>query len=241
MTSVASRDQHSASDFGQDPWAQPPRPPASGGAGDGREPAFKAPWPVLVVVASILGLYAVQALAGRPDQIEAAFGFSPAELKDGRWGGLITALFVHAGWPHALLNAIAALAFGAPVACLLGTGVWRGLAFFAFYILCGVVGSLGFALLHLGSGAVLVGASGAVSGLMGAASRLVERAGGLAPFSNRTVIGMGASWVVVNLLLAVFGFAAASGGAPIAWEAHLFGYAAGLLAIGPVARLLKRG
>jgi membrane associated rhomboid family serine protease len=241
MTSVASRDQHFASGFGKDPWAQPPGPPASGGAGDGKEPVFRAPWPVLIVVISILGLYAVQSLAAQPEHIEAAFGFSPADFQAGRWGGLVTALFVHAGWPHAALNAVAALAFGAPVARLFGTGLWRGLVFFAFYILCGVVGSLGFAMLHLGSSAVLVGASGAVSGLMGAASRLIEREGALAPFSNRTVIGMGLSWAVVNLLLAVFGFTAVSGGAPVAWEAHLFGYATGLLAIGPIARLLKRG
>jgi membrane associated rhomboid family serine protease len=241
MKSVASRDQHFASGFGQDPWAQPPGPPAPGGAGGGKEPVFRAPWPVLVVVISILGLYAVQSLAAQPERLQAAFGFSPADLQAGRWGGLVTALFVHVGWPHAALNAIAALAFGTPVARLFGTGLWRALAFFTFYIICGVVGSLGFALLNLGSSAVLVGASGAVSGLMGAASRLIEREGGLAPFSNRTVIGMGVSWVVVNLLLAVFGFTAASGGAPVAWEAHLFGYAAGLLAIGPIAGLLKRG
>jgi membrane associated rhomboid family serine protease len=192
------------------------------------------------VAASILALYALQSLAGAADGVALRFGFSPADLAAGRWGGLVTALFVHAGWAHAILNAVAALAFGAPVARLLGTSAWRGLAFFAFYLVCGVIGSLGFAVLHLGSTAVLVGASGAVAGLMGAASRLVERAGRLAPFASRTVIGMGVSWIVVNLLLAVFGFTAVSGGAPIAWEAHLFGYAAGLLAIGPVAHLLRR-
>jgi membrane associated rhomboid family serine protease len=240
MTSVASRDQHSTSGFGPEPWAQPPQQPGAGGAGGGKQPAFRAPWPVLAVVGSILGLYAVQSLSGQSEQVEAALGFSPSAIKSGHWTGLVTALFVHAGWVHAFLNAIAALAFGAPVARLFGEGFGRALVFFAFYILCGVIGSLGFGLLHLGSTALLVGASGAVAGLMGAASRLVERGGWLAPLNSRTVIGMGVSWIVVNLLFAVSGFTAVSGGAPIAWEAHLFGYAAGLFAVGPVAHLLKR-
>ncbi len=241
MTYVASRDQLPASGFGQDPWAEPSQSGQGRAPQGGGEPAFNAPWPALVVVASILGVYAVQSLAGDPERIEAAFGFSPADLASGRWTGLITTLFVHAGWTHAFLNAVSALAFGAPVARLFGGGPWRALFFFAFYLFCGVIGSLGFALVHLGSPAVLIGASGAVAGLMGAASRLIERAGRLAPFASRTVVGMALSWIVVNLLLAVFGLNAISGGAPIAWEAHLFGYAAGLLAVGPVARLLRRG
>lgn len=239
MTSVAFRDQTPVSDLGRG-WAEPPRQPAHEG-GEGREPVFRAPWPALVLVASILGCYALQSLQADPERIEASLGFSPAALAAGQWGGLVSALFVHAGWAHAILNAISALAFGAPVARMFGLGVWRAMTFFAFYILCGVVGSLGFALLHAGSAVVLVGASGAVSGLMGAASRLIEHPGRLAPFFSRTVVGMAAGWIVVNLLLAVFGFTAASGGAPIAWEAHLFGYAMGLLAIGPIVHLLRRG
>ncbi len=237
MRSAVLRNPDAAFDAarGEGPGRRWRGPPSSGG-----EPAFRAPWPVLAIVVAILGGYGLQSLAGDQQGVEAALGFRAADLAAGRLSGLVTALFVHGGWTHAGLNAVAALAFGVPVARLFGVTRWRPLVFFGFYLACGVVGSLGFAVLHRGSAEVLVGASGAVSGLMGAASRLIERPGRLAPFSSPTVIGMAGSWIATNLLLAVFGLGVAVAGAPIAWEAHLFGYAAGLLAVGPVARLVGR-
>ncbi len=52
---------------------------------------------------------------------------------------------------------------------------------------------------------------------------------------------MTAAWVVVNLLIAVVGFAPGAGGMPVAWEAHLFGYAAGLVLVTPFGWLSRRG
>lgn len=210
-----------------------PPPPA-------KEPMFRAPWPVLALVGSMLALYALQQLA--PDQVglTAALGFSPAELERGRMSGLLTALFVHGGWGHVLLNAAAALAFGAPVARLFGPRRRGVLAFFVFYLACGTLASLGYAAVHAGGRDVLIGASGAVSGLMGAASRLIERRAGLAPFSSLTVIAMAIGWITVNTLVALLGAGFGAGSAPVAWEAHLAGYAAGLLLVAPTARLLGR-
>jgi membrane associated rhomboid family serine protease len=48
---------------------------------------------------------------------------------------------------------------------------------------------------------------------------------------------MSIGWIVVNLLLAVVGFAPGLGDAGVAWEAHIFGYLAGLLLIGVFGRL----
>ena len=206
-----------------------------------REPAFNAPWPAAAIAASILGAYLVQTRAGSAEAIYARLGFSPAALAAGRWNGLITALYVHGGWAHAGMNALGALAFGAPVARRLGTDATGALGFFGLYFACGVAASLGFALVHPGSAAVLVGASGAVSGLMGAASRLLIPPGAaLAPYLSSNVVGMATAWLIVNLLLAAFGLGVVAGGAPVAWEAHLFGYAAGLVAIGPLLALARR-
>jgi membrane associated rhomboid family serine protease len=202
-----------------------------------REPLLNAPWPLLAIAAVILGGYALQSLGGHPDAAMRAFGFSPADLREGRWSGLVTALFIHGGWAHAGLNALGALAFGAPVIRLFGLSARGVIGFFVFYMVCGVLGSLGFALVRWGSPDVLIGASGAISGLMGAASRLADRGPGLADFFSRTVIGMAVGWVVVNLLIAFTGLDVGQGGQPVAWEAHLFGYAAGLLLIGPLAAM----
>ncbi len=206
------------------------------------EPAFNSPWPALAIPAVILLIYLVQALTGGPDAAVDAFGFSPAALGQGRWSGLLTALFVHAGWSHVGLNALGALAFGAPVARWIGVRGLGPLIFFAFYLVCGVLGSLGFALVHPGATLMLVGASGAVSGLMGAASRMLgvrSPASGLAPYTSSTVIGLAVGWAIVNALMALFGAPGLGVPGPIAWQAHLFGYAAGLVLIGPVLRLRR--
>jgi membrane associated rhomboid family serine protease len=206
-----------------------------------REPVLNVPWPLLAIVASIVGGYALQRASGAPDGAARLLGFAPVDLLHGHAWGLVTALFVHGGWAHAGLNALGATAFGAPVARLFG-GRPRGvLVFFLFYLLCGALGSLGFALTRWGSPDVLVGASGAISGLMGAASRLAdrrlhpERRQVLAPFLSRTLLSMAAAWLVVNLLIGFTGVDIGQAGQPVAWEAHLFGYAAGLLLVGPLA------
>ena len=220
-------------------WAEPPpaEPPPR---------AFNAPWPPLLISALIVALYGLQSAGGRPEAAAERFGFAPARLAQGDWTGVVTALFVHGGWAHAILNSLGALAFGAPLARLFGARAAGALLFFGFFIGCGVLANLGYAGLHAGSPYLLVGASGGVSALMGGASRLVDpryRDGrsGLAPFRSRTVVSMALSWIAINLAVAVVGLGALSGGAPIAWEAHLIGYAAGLLAVGPAARLMVRG
>ncbi len=205
-----------------------------------REPAFNAPWPAVLLAAAFLGLYGVQVVAAAPEDILARFGFVPTDLQTGRWAPLVTDLFVHGSWTHAFLNALGALAFGVPVARLFGRGAVGVAAFFLFFLVCGVLSNLGYAAAHWGAPYVLIGASGAVSGFMGASSRLIERRGELAPFTSRTVIGMAAAWVAVNVVIGWVGLGGVSGGAPIAWEAHLAGYAAGLLLVEPVARLLRR-
>ncbi len=172
--------------------------------------------------------------AGSPETVSgvlARFGFSPAHLAQGGAGGLITALFLHGGWAHAFLNALGALAFGAPIARLFGKGTGAAAAFLVFFLLCGALSSLGYAVLHWGKPYMLIGASGGERGVPGP---------GLAGFGSRPVLSMAGSWIFVNLVVAVVGLGGVAGDAPIAWEAHLIGYAAGLLLIGPALRLLRR-
>jgi membrane associated rhomboid family serine protease len=222
-----------------------------------REPLTRAPWPPLFIAAVLIAIYAWQAGTGdaaacaRDDPAAACmrYAFAPAQLSAGRYAGLVTALFMHGSWAHVLFNAVFCVAFGAPVARLFGMGGRGVFAFFAFFLICGVVGNLGYALVHPGGAASVVGASGAISGFMGAASRLLDRRtadgriAALAPFTSRTVVAMAAAWVVINVIVGVLGvdigFGAA--GQPIAWEAHLFGYAAGLLLVGPARRVIGRG
>jgi membrane associated rhomboid family serine protease len=221
---------------GRQPWSDGP-PPAPDGA-PVREPVFNAPWQAVAVVILIMGGYGLQTLFP-PDAILGAYAFSPANLVPGRWETLITSIFLHGNWSHAMMNGAFALAFSAPVARLFGPKVEGALLFFAFYVLAGVLANLGYAAVHPGGHGLIVGASGAVSGLMGAAARLIGGRGRPGQILSRPVLGMGAGWVVINLIIAVVGgsFLPGSGSAGVAWEAHIAGFVVGVLMIGPFARL----
>ncbi len=181
--------------------------------------------------------FLLQERAGWSDAM-AGLAFRPASLRDGGWWpGLVTSMFLHAGWAHVAMNALGALAFGPPVARLF-PGLRGAAAFLLLYIACGVVGALGFGLVRFGSHDLAVGASGAVFGLMGAAIRLLGRRDGrLRPLSDRRVVQISVILMVVNAGAGLIGLAPGMEGTGVAWEAHAFGYLAGLLLIGPWRRL----
>ncbi|MDB5464294.1 MAG: rhomboid family protein [Phenylobacterium sp.] len=207
-----------------------------------REPVFNAPWQAVAVTILIVGGYAIQRQFP-VDAIENAYAFAPANLVPGRWETVITAIFLHGGWAHAMMNGAFALAFSTPLARLFGPKLEGGLLFFSFYLLTGVLANLGFAAVHPGSPALIVGASGAVSGLMGASARLIGGGGRPGPMFSKPVISMGAAWLIINAIIALVGgsFLPGAGSAGVAWEAHLVGFAAGVLLIGPFARLAPHG
>lgn len=204
------------------------------------EKIFNAPAVAIVVAASMPVLYLLQARAGWSDAV-LALAFEPASLRNGGWWpGLLTSMFLHIGWAHVAMNAAGAIAFGPPVARLV-PGLRGAFAFLLFYIACGVAGALGFGLVRLGSHDLAVGASGAVFGLMGAAIRLLGRRDGrLRPLTDRRVLTVSAVLMAVNAGAGLIGLAPGMEGALVAWEAHAFGYLAGLLLIGPWTRLWGR-
>lgn len=203
------------------------------------EPIFNAPWPAMTVTLVIIASFVIQQRLG--ERVWAPYVLTPAEvLQLGRWETLVTPLFLHGGWVHTLMNATAALAFGTPVARLMGLRPTAALTFFLFFLVCGALSSVGYVLAHPVSLVPVVGASGAVSGLMGAASRLIDRHGALGPLVSRTTIGMAAAWIIVNLIIGFVPVMPGTGGAGVAWEAHVAGYFAGLVLIGSFARMLHR-
>lgn len=169
-----------------------------------------------------------------------SLAFRPASLADGSWWpGVLTAMFLHLGWGHVAMNATGAIAFGPPVARLM-PGLKGALGFLLFYMACGVVAAVGFGLLHMDSQGVAVGASGAVFGLTGAAIRLLgRRDGSLRALTDRRVLTISLILMGVNLVIGLLPFAQGSDGAPVAWEAHAFGYLFGLVAIGPWSRIFR--
>ncbi|CAN5125682.1 rhomboid family intramembrane serine protease [soil metagenome] len=206
-----------------------PRPP--------REKILNAPLLPVLIALSMPALFWLQERL--PDE-GLRWAFQPVSLiQGGWWPGVLTSMALHGSWPHALINAGFAFAFGPPIARLF-SGIRGGLVFLGYYIVCGLVGTLGYGLAHLGSDAPLVGASGAVTGLLGGAIRLLGTDGRPRPLTDRRVIGMSVAILVLNVVTGLIGFAPGVDDAQIAWEAHAFGFLAGLLLIGPAARLFGR-
>jgi membrane associated rhomboid family serine protease len=198
------------------------------------EPIFNAPWPALLAAAAVIVPH-ILLLKADEATIESLALVSQA-FWEGRWTGAITMMFVHGGWAHAIMNAAFALAFGAPVARLLGLNGRGGGIFCLFYMACGALSSVGYAAIHPDSTNAVIGASGAVSGLMGAAARTMDYPGRVGPILGARVISLGLGWLVVNLVMAVAGGLLTMGAGAVAWEAHLVGFAVGVLLIGPFAR-----
>ena len=196
----------------------------------------------MILAVLLLLAHAARAFLGvSPD----AFALTRTDTKTGVVGPLITYIFVHGSWTHVLLNTAFCVAFGSPVSRWLGGGARAGAVFFLFFIACGVAAGLGYggwfdltvALGRRSSEWALVGASGAASGLMGAAARLVEGRGQLGSMAGRRVVGMGAAWILVNAVLGVTALTPGTGGAPVAWEAHIIGFFAGVLLVGVAGRI----
>ncbi len=206
-----------------------------------REPAFNVPWPVWTLVATLLIAFLLQKLS---QDGGAQFALTARDLNPRDGYHLLSYLFVHAGWAHVLMNGAFTLTFGTPVARYLGLHLRGAMAFAGFFLLCGALAALGYAawadVFSPGASWALVGASGAASGLFGAAARLIEGRGGLGSWVGRRFLGMSAAWIIANVALGVSGLTPGATGAPVAWQAHVFGFLAGLVLIGPAAALAGR-
>jgi membrane associated rhomboid family serine protease len=163
------------------------------------------------------------------------------------WASPITHMAVHGDLTHLALNAASLAAFGGLVARRIGS-----LRFVLFSLFCGVIGAATFAAVNPTAQSPLIGASGAIAGMMAVSLRILfsaldavpgHLAGTLirnapdqiplAPLSmaltDRRLLTATAVWLLINLL-AAFGLGSPTQVGTVAWEAHLGGYFAGLLA-----------
>lgn len=224
-----------------------------------QQPIFNVPAVITVLAAVMLGIQLVRGFLGEDLNIEilALFAFIPARLDpsvfaDGVLPGgtgadvwtFITYAFLHADWMHVGINTLWLLAFGSPVARRFGT-----LRFLVFFLFTAAAGAGLHLLTHAGEPVPVIGASAAVSGCMAASLRFMFASEGFVAWSpsalehsihypappllrvlrDRRVISFAVVWFAINL---AFGLGAPSGiiGGTIAWEAHIGGFLAGLLA-----------
>lgn len=208
----------------------PPEQPTASGK---NEPMFNIPFVPLVVAVGLVVLYWAQ---GTLSDGGLSLALRPIDIENGYLQGLVTHIAVHGGWVHVIMNAIGTIAFGAPVARDLVRGL-GAVAWLVFYIVCGVIGGLGYALINWGDVVPVVGASGAVFGMIGASLRLMAGPGLLIPLFHPLVMRSAVAWLAVTIIFGLMGGVLVGEGARVAWEAHLFGFFAGIILIDPFHRL----
>lgn len=219
-----------------------------------REPIFNLPRVVMAFAAILIVAHIVRAGLPRAEAIDVIvyLAFVPArygavgpgaELGPKVWS-FLTYAFLHGSVVHLMINLLWLAAFGSPVAWRFGP-----LRFVAFCVVAAVAGAVFHLVTHFGEAVPMVGASAVISGLMAGAIRFAFRSG--APlgvgrrtdasayrqpamdlresFSDpRTLLFIGV-WLVINLIFGVGTVGIAGEGAGIAWQAHIGGFAAGLL------------
>jgi membrane associated rhomboid family serine protease len=148
----------------------------------------------------------------------------------------ITSQFLHGGWLHLLGNMLFLLIFGNNVEDWMGR-----LKFLIFYLVSGIVAAYGFALADPNSRETLIGASGAIAGVLGAYLVMFPRARvwGLVPIFFFIPLRLPAWLFLGGWFLLQWAYAsgmAVSSAGNVAYLAHVFGFAFGML----VAFLLFR-
>jgi membrane associated rhomboid family serine protease len=160
------------------------------------------------------------------------FGLVPAEFA---WTTLITSMFLHGGWLHAIGNMWYLWIFGDNVEDRMGHG-----RYLVFYLACGVVAGLAQALVNPDSPIPTIGASGAIAGVMGAYFVLYpqSRVLTLIPlFIFIEIIEVPAIfflgfWFLMQLFAGVGSVAITTGNqGGIAFWAHVAGFVAGLAGV----------
>ena len=157
----------------------------------------------------------------------------------------VTYAFLHGSWSHLILNSVWLLAFGTPVARRFGT-----LRFMAFFAVTAAGGAVAHLLVYGGMRVPMIGASAAISGFMAAAIRFAFQRGGplrllgnsqdaayrvpalplIAVLRDPRVLIFLVVWFGLNLLFGLGSFGLDGGDQAIAWQAHIGGFVAGLVA-----------
>ena len=225
------------------------------------EPILNIPPVVAAIIGALVLVHAARTLLTplQDRELLLEFAFIPARYADtlapidewpGGWGAavwtFITHAFLHAGVLHLAVNIAWLLPFGTAIARRFGA-----VRFLVLFVVTAAAGAAAHLLTHWGEAdiVVVVGASGAVSGIMAAAIRFVFQRGGplhlwaqtsveayripAAPLTqslrDARVLTFLVIWFAINLLPAVGAVSMPGVEGTIAWQAHFGGFLAGLL------------
>ena len=219
-----------------------------------RARAINLPPVVLWLSVALIAVHAIRQFIGQASDEWVLLAFSFIPLRYGpaaaffpggeaaRFWSPVTYAFLHSDWVHLFVNVIWMASFGSALARRFGA---------LRFLLLSVVSAIAAVALHYVVYAtdkgIAIGASGAVSGMMAGTARFAfspngPLAGGrtaaafrvpaeplLSAVRNARVVGFVVVWFAVNILFGFAGGMVAGVSGPIAWEAHIGGFLAGLL------------
>lgn len=227
-----------------------------------RERIFNVPTVILLLLAVMGGIHLVREFVLSEDADLRAliyFAFIPARYeptllsagivpggRGAEFWTFVSYAFLHGDWMHLGVNAAWLLAFGSPLVRRFGA-----MRFLAFFAVTAFAGALMHLATHKGELVPMIGASAAISGAMAAAMRFVFVPGGplrrwpgeppnyhapaislRAAFSDPRILVFLAVWLGVNLLFGLGAGPLLGENQPVAWQAHVGGFLAGLLLFG---------
>jgi membrane associated rhomboid family serine protease len=225
----------------------------------GSEPIFNVPTVVTVLIAVMVAIHGIREWVLSPqadNDLLWLFAFVPTRYESSVIGGypggyaadawtFVTYALLHGSWTHLTLNSVWLLAFGTPIARRFGAA-----RFLAFFAVTAAGGALAHLAVYSGARIPMIGASASVSGFMAGAIRFAFQRGGplrllgsnpddayrvpALPLSavvrDPRVLIFLAVWFGLNLLFGLGSLSLDGGEQAIAWQAHIGGFLAGLLA-----------
>lgn len=201
-------------------------------------------WPVGILVVVCIAVFVCQVVIPLPIE---RWGLSAAALREGYYETLMTNMVMHGGVWHLIGNMAAYLAVAPLVCARFGTGMPGRVSYHVYFLLCGLAGNPLFLAIHPSGEVPMVGASGAIYGLFAAAFRLDVKTDCLRPHLSRPVLS-GWRWMVISNVIVVLMFGGlqtlfqilrgnfVSLTVPIAWEAHVGGFVAGIFLMDLMAK-----
>lgn len=223
-----------------------------------KQPVFNLPAiiPVLIGLMALVHALRIYVLGDELNyQAILGFSFIPARYSDEAIAALyplsqywtpVSYAFLHADWTHLLMNSFWLLAFGGVTARRL-----EAFRFITLFLIGAICGAALHYIFHANDISPMIGASASVSACMGAALRLpyfsearfngdiqqVQIRSVIEALTNRQALTFIIIWFGVNLLFGTGVVDITGNGNPIAWEAHIGGFVAGLLLFGLIDRL----
>ena len=204
-------------------------------------PRARVPWATLALTLLAVAAYLALALTPEPGRhaLVLRWGAVPGDLfaaeppwwsvfANGEVLTLLTALLVHAAWPHLIGNLAFLLIFGLSAERVLGSR-----RFVVLFALCGMLANLAAALMLRGSQRPIIGMSGAVSAIVGAYIALFPRSqlglvlplGFFLEFVKIPAILLIGFWILIQITFSLVGPSFGQ----VAWAAHIVGFIAGVV------------